>query len=259
MVIDPARDVDGAERDSVDGEPVRPAEHARRVRGQQAAPAWCRPRATRSAARRSCRSSRRRSALYPVGRLDIDTTGLILLTNDGELAHRLTHPRFEVAKTYRVTVANAPVGRHALRGAAPRASCSTTARPRLPGSAGSRPTARAHDPRGAQAPGQAHVRGRRSPRALAGRVRFGPLELGDLRPGEHRELSADEIAALRLAGAGDVCGRVADVAQAGCRAPSAPNRTQAPPAVGGSWLARMSGREANIQTMFAGRQDRGRP
>ena len=53
--------------------------------------------------------------LYPVGRLDIDTTGLILLTNDGELAHRLTHPRFEVDKTYRATVANPPVSDTALR------------------------------------------------------------------------------------------------------------------------------------------------
>ena len=38
--------------------------------------------------------------LYPVGRLDADSTGLILLTNDGELANRLTHPRYEVPKTY---------------------------------------------------------------------------------------------------------------------------------------------------------------
>ena len=41
--------------------------------------------------------------LYPVGRLDADTTGLILLTNDGELAELLTHPRHEVPKTYRAT------------------------------------------------------------------------------------------------------------------------------------------------------------
>lgn len=40
--------------------------------------------------------------LYPVGRLDADSTGLILLSNDGELANRLTHPRYEVSKTYRV-------------------------------------------------------------------------------------------------------------------------------------------------------------
>lgn len=40
--------------------------------------------------------------LYPVGRLDADSTGLILLTNDGDLANRLTHPRYEVEKTYRV-------------------------------------------------------------------------------------------------------------------------------------------------------------
>lgn len=43
--------------------------------------------------------------LFPIGRLDYDATGLLLLTNDGELAHRLMHPRYKVAKTYRVTVA----------------------------------------------------------------------------------------------------------------------------------------------------------
>ena len=47
------------------------------------------------------RSPRR---LYPVGRLDADTTGLILLTNDGELAERLTHPRYGVKKVYRAKV-----------------------------------------------------------------------------------------------------------------------------------------------------------
>jgi 23S rRNA pseudouridine2605 synthase len=42
--------------------------------------------------------------LYPVGRLDLDTSGILLLTNDGDLAYRLTHPRFKFAKTYRLTV-----------------------------------------------------------------------------------------------------------------------------------------------------------
>ena len=53
--------------------------------------------------------------LYPVGRLDIDTTGLILLTNEGDLAHRLTHPSFEVEKTYRAVVGGPPVREAALR------------------------------------------------------------------------------------------------------------------------------------------------
>ena len=46
-----------------------------------------------------------KARLYPVGRLDADSTGLLLLTNDGALANRLTHPRYEVAKTYRARLA----------------------------------------------------------------------------------------------------------------------------------------------------------
>ena len=46
--------------------------------------------------------------LVPVGRLDADTTGALLLTNDGELAHRLAHPRYEVEKVYRAQVAGDP-------------------------------------------------------------------------------------------------------------------------------------------------------
>lgn len=45
--------------------------------------------------------------LYPVGRLDMDSDGLLLLTDDGELTHRLTHPRHEIPKIYRVTVRGA--------------------------------------------------------------------------------------------------------------------------------------------------------
>jgi 23S rRNA pseudouridine2605 synthase len=48
--------------------------------------------------------------LYPVGRLDYDTEGLLLLTNDGDLAHKLTHPRHHVPKTYHATVERVPHG-----------------------------------------------------------------------------------------------------------------------------------------------------
>lgn len=49
-----------------------------------------------------------RARLYPVGRLDADTSGILLLTNDGELAHRLTHPRYQVEKVYHVWVTGCP-------------------------------------------------------------------------------------------------------------------------------------------------------
>jgi 23S rRNA pseudouridine2605 synthase len=58
---------------------------------------------------------RKGSRLYPVGRLDAETTGLILLTNDGELANTLTHPRFEVPKTYLARVSGGTVGEKAMR------------------------------------------------------------------------------------------------------------------------------------------------
>src|SRR3954470_19006731 len=48
------------------------------------------------------------SRVVPVGRLDADTTGVLLLTNDGDLAHRLAHPRYEVEKVYRAQVAGDP-------------------------------------------------------------------------------------------------------------------------------------------------------
>ena len=58
--------------------------------------------ATRRAGRRSSASSSTTSRVVPVGRLDVDTTGALLLTNDGPLAHRLAHPRYGVEKVYEV-------------------------------------------------------------------------------------------------------------------------------------------------------------
>ena len=106
VVKDPARDVSGASGVEVDGEPV--SEEPREV--------WAlhKPLDVVSTAREPGKRpavvdlvpSKRR--LYPVGRLDADSTGLILLTNDGELANRLTHPRYGVRRTYRVRLRRAP-------------------------------------------------------------------------------------------------------------------------------------------------------
>lgn len=57
--------------------------------------------------------------VYPVGRLDIDSEGLLLITNDGDLAYKLTHPKFEVPKTYHATVKGQPTSKalnHLKRG-----------------------------------------------------------------------------------------------------------------------------------------------
>ena len=102
VVTDPARDVDEDSGVEMDGRPVAP--EAREV--------WMlnKPRGVVSTAREP---GRRRAVvelvnsplrLYPVGRLDAESTGLILLTNDGALAERLMHPRNEVPRTYRVRV-----------------------------------------------------------------------------------------------------------------------------------------------------------
>ena len=121
VVTDPARDVDETSAVTLDGEPV--AQPARRFVYAVNKPAGVvstvhdpggRPTVV-SLVSASGRSGHPAARLYPVGRLDIDTTGLILLTNDGQLAYRLTHPSFEVPKTYRAVVKRPPVGDRALR------------------------------------------------------------------------------------------------------------------------------------------------
>ena len=105
-IMDPARDVDERSAVTVDGRPVSP----------EPTEVWIlnKPAGVVSTAREPGRrravvelvDSRRR--LYPVGRLDAESTGLILLTNDGELANRLTHPRYGVERTYRVRLRHSP-------------------------------------------------------------------------------------------------------------------------------------------------------
>ena len=96
-------------------------------------PASSRPRATRTGGPTVVELVEHESRVVPVGRLDADTTGALLLTNDGELAHRLAHPRYEVDKVYEAEVEGEPsdealaalaAGRRARRrphGAGPRA------------------------------------------------------------------------------------------------------------------------------------------
>ncbi len=105
--------------------------------------------------------------LYPVGRLDADTTGLILLTNDGELAELLTHPRHGVTKAYRARVEPAEVGEAGLRRL--RAGVELDDGPTAPAKVRQDRTRGARDRGrgGTQAPGAADVRGGRAPGARA--------------------------------------------------------------------------------------------
>jgi 23S rRNA pseudouridine2605 synthase len=137
--------------------------------------------------------------LYPVGRLDADTTGLILLTNDGELANRLMHPRYEVPRTYVARVAGGPVGDAALR--ALRAGVELSDGVTAPASV--RPLARdrlelvLHEGRKRQVRRMCEAVGH--PVVALERVGFGPLALGGLGVGQARRLGAEEIEALRTA------------------------------------------------------------
>jgi len=200
VVTDPARDVDDHLDVRVDGKPVNGGAGERQV--------WAvhKPRGVVSTA--SDTHGRRTVVdlvkapghrLYPVGRLDAETTGLILLTDDGELANHLTHPRYEVPKVYLARVERGPVHPQAVR--------------RL------REGVQLED--GKTAPAGARLlepslleitlrEGRkRQVRRMCTevgypvrdlvRVAFGPLALGDLKSGASRRLTAAEIESLRNA------------------------------------------------------------
>ena len=138
--------------------------------------------------------------LYPVGRLDIDTTGLILLTNDGELAHRLMHPRYEVEKTYRALLAGAPVRERAIKAlsAGVQLDDGLTAPARVRRLTADTLELTIHEGRKHQVKRMCESIGH--PVRHLERVRFGPLELGNLRPGAYRRLTASELDALKRTG-----------------------------------------------------------
>ena len=107
---DPARDVDHESGVEVDGNPVSPeGREVWLVNKPLDVVSTAKEPGRRRAVVELVDSERR---LYPVGRLDTDSTGLILLTNDGELANRLTHPRYGVQKTYRAELRRPPSDVH---------------------------------------------------------------------------------------------------------------------------------------------------
>ena len=138
--------------------------------------------------------------LYPVGRLDADSTGLLLLTNDGELANRLTHPRYEVPKTYRVRL-RAPLADRDLERL--RDGVELDDGPTAPADVKHRGDREIEitirEGRNRQVRRMAEAVGNRV--ATLKRIRFGPLDLGDLKQGEARRLSEDEVVQLRQAAA----------------------------------------------------------
>lgn len=138
--------------------------------------------------------------LVPAGRLDAETTGLLILTNDGPLAHHITHPSSEIEKEYVLTLKN-PVPPDALEALA--------AGPDLEDGPMTPPAISAPNPtrRGTTLHLTIHEgRNRIIRRACAAaglelmalrRVRVGPVLLGDLPEGEHRPLTGEELGALR--------------------------------------------------------------
>jgi 23S rRNA pseudouridine2605 synthase len=134
--------------------------------------------------------------VVPVGRLDADTTGALLLTNDGELAHRLAHPRYEVEKVYEAEVEGEPSD-EALRqlegGVDLDDGPTTPARARR--LAPSRVELAIHEGRKHQVKRMLEAVGH--PVTRLHRSRYAGLTLGGLQPGEWRELEPGEVARLQ--------------------------------------------------------------
>jgi len=196
VVTDPARNVEEGDDVRVNGAPV--AAEAREV--------WMvnKPAGVVSTAREP--GSRpavvelvdTKGRLYPVGRLDADSTGLLLLTNDGELANLLTHPRYEVPKTYRARL-RTPIADRDLERLRKGVELEDglTAPAKIKRLSEREIEVVLREGRNRQVRRMVEAVGNRV--VALRRVRFGPLALGDLREGGSRRLSKDEIARLREA------------------------------------------------------------
>ncbi|MFV0258451.1 MAG: pseudouridine synthase [Acidimicrobiales bacterium] len=136
--------------------------------------------------------------VVPVGRLDLDTEGLLLLTNDGDLAHRLTHPSFGVEKEYLAHVRGQP-GRAVLRTLREGVELDdgVTAAARVAVVAPGLIRLTIHEGRNRQVRRMCEAVGH--PVIRLARTRIGPLTDPRLKPGRWRELSRDEVLDLQRA------------------------------------------------------------
>jgi 23S rRNA pseudouridine2605 synthase len=193
VVRDPARDVSESDDVRVDGRAVAAERSETWIVNK---PAGVVSTAREPGPRRAVTELVATSArVYPVGRLDADSTGLILLTNDGELANRLTHPRYEVPKTYRATLRRPPADRDLERlrlGVELDDGPTAPAQVRRSGEREIEITI--HEGRNRQVRRMAEAVGNEV--TALQRVRLGSLELGDLGLGEARRLGEEEVGRL---------------------------------------------------------------
>jgi len=138
--------------------------------------------------------------LYPVGRLDYDSEGLLLLTNDGDLTQRLLHPSHEVDKTYLARVEGVPTPEtlRRLQAGVPldgHMTAPAKARVIRQGEEDAVVLVTLHEGRNRQVRRMFEALGHRV--LLLRRVQFGPLQLGGLKRGQWRELTEAEVERLR--------------------------------------------------------------
>jgi 23S rRNA pseudouridine2605 synthase len=145
-----------------------------------------------------------RTRIYPVGRLDADTQGLLLLTNDGELAHRLAHPRWQVPKTYLAEV-RGPMSPAAVRrlteGVRLEDGVGKAAAAKVIGRSKSRTQVELVMTEGRKREVRRMLEEVGNPVVKLVRTRFGPMEVRGLKSGKTRALTPHEVGELhRLVG-----------------------------------------------------------
>lgn len=140
--------------------------------------------------------------VFPVGRLDRDSEGLLLLTNDGEMGNRLLHPKYEIEKEYLAEVDGVPTDRQIARirrGVELDDGLAKPTSARLVATSGARGAVRLTMTEGRKREVRRLLAEVGLPVTRLVRLRVGPVKLGDLAPGAVRELSPEEIRALARA------------------------------------------------------------